>query len=126
MLVYDLVQKESFDNIERWLAELRQHADSNIEIMLVGNKLDMCHLREVPTERAKAFSNENNLSFIETSAKDNENVESAFEKLITQIADQQMSRQGTRYVGAKESFPPTSSVVISNAPPPNDGCPCRF
>eukprot|EP01126_Amoeba_proteus_P017307 TRINITY_DN1827_c0_g2_i2.p1 TRINITY_DN1827_c0_g2~~TRINITY_DN1827_c0_g2_i2.p1 ORF type:complete len:135 (+),score=19.38 TRINITY_DN1827_c0_g2_i2:75-479(+) len=39
MLVYDLVQKESFDNIERWLAELRQHADSNIEIMLVGNKL---------------------------------------------------------------------------------------
>lgn len=38
MLVYDIVSKESFDNIERWLAELRQHAVSNISIMLVGNK----------------------------------------------------------------------------------------
>lgn len=38
MLVYDIVQKETFDNIERWLAELKQHADQHIEIMLVGNK----------------------------------------------------------------------------------------
>lgn len=58
----------------------------------------MCHVREVPTERAKSFANENGLSFIETSAKDNENVQSAFEKLISQIADQQVIIQG-RYNG---------------------------
>lgn len=38
MLVYDISKKDTFDNIERWLTELRQHADSNIIIMLVGNK----------------------------------------------------------------------------------------
>lgn len=67
----------------------------------------MCHVREVPTERAKSFANENGLSFIETSAKDNENVQSAFEKLISQIADQQVLIQG-RYVGK------LSCLVVSN------------
>ena len=47
-------------------------------------------MREVPTEKAKAFANENRLSFIETSAKDNHNVQSAFEKLIAQIAEKQI------------------------------------
>jgi GTPase SAR1 family protein len=40
----------------RWLKELRDHADSNIVIMLVGNKSDLKHLRAVPTEEAKSFA----------------------------------------------------------------------
>lgn len=43
----------TFENVERWLKELRGHADSNIVIMLVGNKSDLRHLRSVPTEDAK-------------------------------------------------------------------------
>lgn len=43
----------TFENVERWLKELRDHADSNIVIMLVGNKSDLRHLRSVPTEDAK-------------------------------------------------------------------------
>ena len=43
-------------NVTRWLKELRDHADSNIVIMLVGNKSDLKHLRAVPTEEAKAFA----------------------------------------------------------------------
>jgi Ras-related protein Rab-11A len=43
-------------NVTRWLKELRDHADSNIVIMLVGNKSDLKHLRAVPTEEAKGFS----------------------------------------------------------------------
>ena len=42
--------------MERWLKEIRDHADSNIAIMLVGNKRDLCHLRAVPTDEAKAFA----------------------------------------------------------------------
>lgn len=45
----------SLQNVERWLKELRDHADSNIVIMLVGNKCDLRHLRSVQTEDAKAF-----------------------------------------------------------------------
>jgi len=93
MLVYDIVAKETFDNIERWLQELRQHADANIVIMLVGNKSDMRHVREVPAERAELFVKENGLTtFVETSAKDNENVEFAFEKLISQIYEERTVR----------------------------------
>ena len=51
--------------------------------MLVGNKSDLRHLRAVPTEEAKAFSTENGLSFIETSALDASNVESAFQTILT-------------------------------------------
>ncbi len=45
----------TFENVERWLKELRDHADSNIVIMLVGNKSDLRHLRSVQTDDAQGF-----------------------------------------------------------------------
>jgi Ras-related protein Rab-11A len=46
----------SYENVERWLKELRDHADSNIVIMSVGNKSDLRHLRAVPTEEARSYA----------------------------------------------------------------------
>ena len=78
--------------------QLRDHADSSIIILLVGNKSDLRHLRAVPTEEAKAFAGvwlphvrrrrsrgaeKNGLSFIETSALDATNVETAFQNILT-------------------------------------------
>ncbi|KAG2411981.1 GTP-binding protein ypt3 [Aspergillus terreus] len=85
LLVYDISKHQTYDNVNRWLKELRDHADSNIVIMLVGNKSDLRHLRAVPTEEAKQFASENNLSFIETSALDASNVELAFQNILTEI-----------------------------------------
>lgn len=85
LLVYDISKYSSFKNVERWLTELRENADRNIVIMLVGNKSDLRHLREVPTEEAKAFSEKHKLSFIETSALDSTNVELAFQNILTEI-----------------------------------------
>ena len=56
LLVYDISKHGTYTNVTRWLKELRDHADSNIVIMLVGNKSDLKHLRAVPTDEAKAFS----------------------------------------------------------------------
>lgn len=56
LLVYDIAKHATYVNVTRWLKELRDHADSNIVIMLVGNKSDLKHLRAVPTEEAKAFA----------------------------------------------------------------------
>ena len=56
LLVYDIAKHLTYENVERWLNELRDHADSNIVIMLVGNKSDLRHLRAVPTDEAKAFA----------------------------------------------------------------------
>jgi len=85
LLVYDIAKHLTYENVERWLNELRDHADQNIVIMLVGNKSDLRHLRAVPTDEAKAFAERNNLSFIETSALDSTNVETAFQNILTEI-----------------------------------------
>jgi Ras-related protein Rab-11A len=64
LLVYDISKHITYENVVRWLKELRDHADSNIVIMLVGNKSDLRHLRAVPTEEAKAFAGINSFKRI--------------------------------------------------------------
>uniref|UniRef100_A0A673A2W8 Ras-related protein Rab-25 n=1 Tax=Sphaeramia orbicularis TaxID=375764 RepID=A0A673A2W8_9TELE len=83
LLVYDIAKHLTYENAERWLKELQDHADSNIVIMLVGNKSDLRHLRAVPTDEAKAFAEKHGLSFLETSALDSSNVELAFQTILT-------------------------------------------
>ncbi|GBG82785.1 hypothetical protein CBR_g36316 [Chara braunii] len=85
LLVYDITKHVTYENVERWLKELRDHADSNIVIMLVGNKSDLRHLRGVSTDDAQAFAEKEGLSFIETSALESTNVETAFQKILTEI-----------------------------------------
>jgi len=85
LLVYDIAKHLTYENVERWLKELRDHADANIVIMLVGNKSDLRHLRAVPNEEAKQFAEKHELRFIETSALDASNVEKAFTEILTQI-----------------------------------------
>lgn len=75
----------TYENVERWLKELRDHADANIVIMLVGNKSDLRHLRSVTKEDAAAFAERESLSFIETSALEATNVEMAFHQILTEI-----------------------------------------
>ncbi|CAK5078397.1 unnamed protein product [Meloidogyne enterolobii] len=85
LLVYDIAKHVTYESVDRWLKELRDHADQNIVIMLVGNKSDLRHLRAVPTEEARAYAERNQLSFIETSALDSTNVEAAFTNSLTEI-----------------------------------------
>ncbi|KAK3043347.1 hypothetical protein RJ639_002649 [Escallonia herrerae] len=85
LLVYDVTRHVTFENVERWLKELRDHTDSNIVIMLVGNKADLRHLRAVSTEDAKAFAERESTFFMETSALESMNVENAFTEVLTQI-----------------------------------------
>ncbi|KAJ1438530.1 ras family-domain-containing protein, partial [Ochromonadaceae sp. CCMP2298] len=83
LLVYDISKQVTFENVERWLKELRDHAEPNIVIMLVGNKADLRHKRAVSTETAMAFAENNNLAFIETSALECTGVEEAFRQILT-------------------------------------------
>uniref|UniRef100_A0A8B9BN97 small monomeric GTPase n=3 Tax=Neognathae TaxID=8825 RepID=A0A8B9BN97_9AVES len=85
LLVYDIAKYLTYENAERWLKELQDHADANIVIMLVGNKSDLRHLRAVPTDEARSFAEKNGLSFLETSALDSTNVETAFHNILTEI-----------------------------------------
>jgi Ras-related protein Rab-11A len=84
-LVYDITRHVTFENVERWLKELKDHTDSNIVVMLVGNKSDLRHLRAVSTEDGQAFSEREGLYFMETSALESFNVENSFKQILTQI-----------------------------------------
>ncbi|CAL0311291.1 unnamed protein product [Lupinus luteus] len=85
MLVYDITKQQSFDNVARWVEELRTHADRSIVIMLIGNKGDLIDKRIVATEDALEFAQDQCLFFSETSALSGENVESAFITLLQEI-----------------------------------------
>lgn len=85
LLVYDVTKRPTFEHIPRWLDELRAHADRNIVIMLVGNKIDLQDQRSVTTEEAKEFAQKEGLFFLETSALQATNVESAFQTVLTEI-----------------------------------------
>ncbi len=132
LLVYDIAKQATFKNVERWLVELRENADRNIVIMLVGNKSDLKHLREVTTEESKEFAEKNQLSFIETSALDASNVELAFQNILTGIYHL-MSKPNLQQGGGAQAAQPAAaaqpggtSIKLEN-PPPNtqkDGCKC--
>ncbi|CAH1440388.1 unnamed protein product [Lactuca virosa] len=85
LLVYDVTRYPTFENVERWLKELRDHTDPNIVVMLIGNKSDLRHLVAVQTDDAKSFAERESLYFMETSALDATNVETAFAEVLTQI-----------------------------------------
>ncbi|KAL0910532.1 hypothetical protein M5K25_021525 [Dendrobium thyrsiflorum] len=85
LLVFDVTRRATFENIERWLRELREHTDPNIVVMLVGNKSDLRHLVAVSTDDGKALAERESLFFMETSALESTNVENAFSEVLTQI-----------------------------------------
>lgn len=113
LLVYDITKHVTFENVERWLKELRDHADANTVIMLVGNKSDLRHLRAVSTEEAMAFAEKNNLAFIETSALEATGVDTAFQRILTEIY-KLMSRKTIQAEENATSLPSGDNIVITS------------
>merc|ERR1712121_369901 len=78
LLVYDITRRDTFNHLTTWLEDARQHSNSNMVIMLIGNKSDLEARRDVKREEGEAFAREHGLVFMETSAKTAANVEEAF------------------------------------------------
>jgi Ras-related protein Rab-5C len=83
LIVYDITSRMSFAGARTWVKELEQRGEPNMIIILVGNKLDKESKREIETEEAMVFANNNDIIHIEASAKTGENVNEIF----TQIAE---------------------------------------
>ncbi|XP_013413854.1 ras-related protein Rab-10 [Lingula anatina] len=92
MLVYDITNARTFENISKWLRNIDEHANEDVEKMILGNKCDMDDKRQVPKERGDAIAREHCIPFLETSAKSNINVEKAFMDLAQAILDKTPSR----------------------------------
>lgn len=84
LLVYDICRRETFEHLQGWLEDARHHSPKMI-IMLIGNKSDLEAKRAVEYKEGEAFARKYGLEFLETSAKQNTNVEDAFRRTAEKI-----------------------------------------
>ncbi|KAI3374726.1 hypothetical protein L3Q82_021281 [Scortum barcoo] len=85
MLVYDITNEKSFENIKNWIRNIEEHASQDVEKMVLGNKCDINDKRQVSKDRGEKLALEYGIKFMETSAKANINVENAFLTLARDI-----------------------------------------
>ncbi|XP_042405828.1 GTP-binding protein YPTM2 isoform X1 [Zingiber officinale] len=105
IVVYDVTDQESFNNVKTWLNEIDRYASDNVNKLLVGNKSDLTANKVVSYETAKAFADEIGIPFIETSAKNATNVEQAFMAMTSAIKNKMASQPA-----GNNARPPTVQI----------------
>jgi len=91
IIVYDITDQVSFNNVKQWLQEIDRYACENVNKLLVGNKSDLTNKRVVDYNAAKEFADSLNIPFLETSAKNATNVEQAFVTMATEIKNRMVN-----------------------------------
>ena len=89
IIVYEISNKKSFENISSWIEECKNTAPKSILMVLVGNKCDLEDNREVTEEEGRQFAEKNGMLFFETSAKTGKNVEELFKQSV-KVIDQKI------------------------------------
>jgi Ras-related protein Rab-1A len=100
IVVYDVTDNESFNNVKQWLHEIDRYACENVNKLLVGNKSDLTTKRVVSTEQGKEFAESLGVEFLETSAKTSTNVEQAFLTMASQIKARMKTQPSAANKGA--------------------------
>lgn len=90
ILTYDVVDRTSFTNLPNWLEDIQSYT-KNVFILLVGNKIDLPGV--VSESEGRTVANNNGIPFILTSAKNDQNVQDAFTKLIETILDSGVAKK---------------------------------
>ncbi|XP_010682035.2 ras-related protein RABD1 [Beta vulgaris subsp. vulgaris] len=108
IIVYDVTEMESFNNVKQWLNEIDRYANESVCKLLVGNKCDLVENKVVDTQMGQALADELGIPFLETSAKDAINVEQAFLTMAGEI-----KKKVAHQPAAKKS---TGTVPIKGQP----------
>lgn len=87
IICYDITEKETFNNVTKWLNEIKRFSNNNPLLILCGTKSDMDNKREISIPEGNIFALENNMKFIETSSKNNEGVQKLFETIANNKLD---------------------------------------
>jgi Ras-related protein Rab-30 len=123
ILVYDVSSQPTFDCLPDWLREIEEYANAKVLRVLVGNKTDR-EDREIPTYVGEDFAQRNNMYFMETSAKEADNVEKLFMEIAHALIEQAKVRE------PMSSYPesPGAALNLNNRPQPssNDNCCSRL
>lgn len=122
IVVYDITAADSLENAKNWIRELQRHADSNITIALVGNKLDLDEQRAVPTEVGEKYAHDEGLLFFETSAKTPTNIQALFDTLASRLPLERAA--GAKRAAATPARAQAPVQLDARAPRTEDACTC--
>jgi len=117
IVVYDVTDQESFNNVKQWLQEIDRYASENVNKLLVGNKCDLTTKKVVDYTTAKEYADQLGIPFLETSAKNATNVEQAFMTMAAEIKN----RMGPAPSPAEK---PTNVKINSSTPVKQGGGGC--
>ena len=87
MLIYDITNRNTFDNVKKWVNSIKEEVTSKVVIVLVGNKIDLDKKRQVQTDEGEQIAEEFDMPFFECSALTGENINSAFETLAKKLVE---------------------------------------
>jgi small GTP-binding protein len=103
IVIYDVTSLQTYENVKIWIEQIREEAPQNVVIYLAGNKIDLEEERKVKTEEGKKLAEEYGFPFLETSAKNDININETFENLVEDI-DKIYSKNGNNNgVGIKKN-----------------------
>ncbi|KAI5954834.1 SEC4 [Candida theae] len=91
VIIYDVTDSRSFENVENWFQTVSQHANEDAQIFLVGNKCDDDVNRQVSKEQGEDLASKLHVPFLEASAKSNENVDAIFYELAGIIQEKHVN-----------------------------------
>ncbi len=116
ILTYDVTDSNSFTNLEYWINEIKVHTSDNVCRLIIGNKCDIANSRTVSKEEGELFATNNNIDYIETSAKTAENVDSAFKKLICELLKNspQTQTQSQTELARRKNIVPMNTIKLKN------------
>ena len=114
LVVYDVTNEETFENVHNWLRQIDQNAGPNVVKVLIGNKCDNEDERQVSKQRGEDMAKEFGLNFFETSAKLNINISEAFGAISEDIVHRIRENPELFSADASKSRNPTNKNVYIN------------
>ena len=102
LLVYDITDEKSFEEIGNWMNNIKEEAGDKLPIILVGNKCDLKDARKVPKVEGQKAAKNYNMTFFETSCKDGDNVEKCFRELAQKIIERKKQNQKNQTLAGKK------------------------
>ena len=93
LLVFDVTDRMSYENLHAWINSIHEHADEKIIKYLIANKIDLTEERKVTKEEGQKMANQYKMKYFETSAKTNINVTEAVESLVKDVYETSPSKE---------------------------------
>lgn len=114
IVVYDITDRDSYNNVKTWLSEIQRFASENVNTLLVGNKADLQSKRVVEKADAEEYSRSSSMPFLETSAKNADNVEAAFLTMASSIKNRMASAPAPSSSGAGAKVTMSGADISGN------------